>query len=105
MKMIRAIIRLEKEEEIVRNLEALGIVALTKMDVTGRGVQGGIDMGQVRYEEVAKCMFLLVVEDEKVPVVVEAIQRTAQTGNFGDGRIFISPVEAAYTIRTGKNGL
>lgn len=103
MKMIRAIVRLEKEEEFVRSLEQNGIVALTRMDVTGRGSQGGIDLGHARYEEVAKCMFLLVVEDEQVPLVVETIQKVAQTGNFGDGRIFIGPVEAAYTIRTGKN--
>ncbi len=105
MKMIRAIVRLEKEEQVVQALQKNGFIALTKMDVLGRGKQGGIQVGNVIYEELAKCLLLLVVEDEKVQQAVEIILESAHTGNFGDGKIFISPVEEAYTIRTGKAAL
>lgn len=105
MKMVRAIVRLEKEDEVAQALQDNGITALTKMDVMGRGRQGGIQIGNVSYQEIAKCLLLLVVEDEQVERAVRTIQDVAQTGNFGDGKIFISPVESAYTIRTGKSGL
>ncbi|WP_027718990.1 P-II family nitrogen regulator [Desulfovirgula thermocuniculi] len=105
MKMIRAIVRPEKAEEVVDALAAAGFVALTKMDVVGRGKQKGIQVGAVHYDELPKVMLMIVAEDESVPEIVEVIGRAAYTGNFGDGKIFISPVEEAYTIRTGTRGL
>jgi nitrogen regulatory protein PII 1 len=50
-------------------------------------------------------MLLLVIPSEKIDEVVEIINETAFTGNFGDGKIFISPVEEAYTVRTRTKGL
>ncbi len=105
MKMIRALVRLEKEEEVTQALQKNGFTALTKMDVIGRGKQGGIQIGNTSYQEIAKCMLLVVVEDEKVQQAVQTILHAAQTGNFGDGKVFVSPVESTYTIRTGKPGL
>lgn len=102
MKMIRAIIRPEKEEETVRALEEAGFPALTKMDVLGRGQQRGIQVGTAVYDELAKTMLLIVVEDEQEGKAREVIARAAKTGNFGDGKIFVSPVESATTIRTAK---
>jgi len=105
MKMIRAIVRPEKAEDVVDALAAAGYVALTKMDVVGRGKQKGIQVGSIYYDELPKVMLMLVTEDENVAEIVEIINHAAYTGNFGDGKIFVSPVEEAYTIRTGSRGL
>ena len=102
MKMIRAFIRPEREEHVVRSLEAAGVVSLTKMDVLGRGQQRGVQVGATLYEEIPKVQLLVVVEEAQVGAAVAAIEAGAKTGQHGDGKIFISPVEAAYTIRTGK---
>jgi nitrogen regulatory protein PII 1 len=105
MKMIRAIVRPDKVEEVVNSLSDAGHVALTKMDVIGRGKQKGIQLDNIYYDELPKVMLLLVTPSEKVDGVVEIINETAFTGNFGDGKIFISPVEEAYTVRTRTKGL
>ncbi len=105
MKMIRAIVRPEKAEDVVDALAVGGFVALTKMDVVGRGKQKGIHVGSVHYDELPKVMVLLVVEDVNVEDAVKIINQSAYTGHFGDGKIFISPVEEAYTVRTGSSGL
>lgn len=105
MKMIRAIIRPDKAEDVVDALAAGGYVALTKMDVVGRGKQKGIQVGSVFYDELPKVLVLLVVEDVNTEDVVKIINQTAYTGHFGDGKIFVSPVDEAYTVRTGHSGL
>ena len=105
MKMIRAIVRPDKAEEVVDSLSDAGHVALTKMDVIGRGKQKGIQLDNIYYDELPKVMLLLVIPSEKIDEVVEIINETAFTGNFGDGKIFISPVEEAYTVRTRTRGL
>jgi nitrogen regulatory protein PII 1 len=102
MKMIRAIIRLEQEEAVVRALTDSGFPAMTKCDVTGRGRQRGIQVGEAFYGELAKHQLLLVVDDDKVPEVIQTIIDAGQTGHFGDGKILVSPVEEVYTIRTGR---
>ncbi|RJX21678.1 MAG: P-II family nitrogen regulator [Ammonifex sp.] len=105
MKMIRAIVRPEKTEDVVDALSEAGYVALTKTDVVGRGKQKGIQVGSVYYDELPKVMLMLVTGDENVEEVIGIISRAAYTGNFGDGKIFVSPVEEAYTVRTGSQGL
>ena len=105
MKMIRAIVRPEKSEAVVNSLANAGFVALTKIDVVGRGKQKGLEINGIRYDELPKTMLLIVVRDEDVMEVVDIIMEAARTGRFGDGRIFITSVEEAYTIRTGKTGL
>lgn len=105
MKMLRAILRPEKTEDVVDALTEAGYVALSKMEVVGRGKQKGIHIGSVYYDELPKTMLMLVIEDENVEEVVEIINLIAYTGNFGDGKIFLSPVEETYTIRTGNKGL
>ena len=99
--MLRAIVRPEREEAVVAALEAAGLVSLTKMDVLGRGQQRGIQVGATVYDELPKVQLMLVVEDAKVGAALAAIEAGAKTGQPGDGKVFISPVEAAYTIRTG----
>ncbi len=108
MLMVRAIVRPEKVGAVLLELLEAGFPAVTKMDVYGRGKQKGVKVGDVVYDEIPKEMLLLVVNDEDKDDVVKVIMRTARTGekgNFGDGRIFVSPVEEAYTISTGKKGL
>lgn len=102
MKMIRAIIRPEKEDEVISALETAGFPSVTKMDVLGRGKQRGIQVGSAVYDELAKTMLMVVVEDEKVEACSSAISTAARTGNYGDGKIFVSPVESTLTIRTAK---
>ena len=105
MKMVRAIIRPEREEEVAKKLEEKGIYPLTKMDVLGRGRQKGLQVGGASYDELAKVMLMLVVEDGDVLKVLEAVMEGARTGNYGDGKIFITEVLETYTIRTGEKGL
>jgi nitrogen regulatory protein PII 1 len=105
MKMIRAFIRPEKEQEVVLALEGAGFPSLTKMPVFGRGKQKGLQVGPVHYDELPKTLVMMVVNDGDVEKVMTIIQERAKTGFVGDGKIFISPVENAYTVRTGEAGL
>lgn len=105
MKMVKAIVRPEKAEDVAKALEADGFPALTKMDVFGRGKQRGIMVDEVYYDELPKTMIVQVVEDEEVDRVAEIIVKSARTGKMGDGKIFVTDVKSTYTIRTGKKGL
>ena len=105
MQMIRAIIRPGMESKVVESLERQGCISLTKMEVFGRGKQKGVHIADIHYDELQKTLLLMVVEDEHKDRVIRTIMESARTGKFGDGRIFVSPVEEAYTIRTGKPGL
>ena len=105
MKMIRAIVRPEKTEDVVDSLEDVGFIALTKLDVFGRGKQKGIQIGPTKYDELPKVMLMLVVEDGDAETVIDTIREHARTGSFGDGKIFVTEVEETYTIRTGERGI
>lgn len=105
MKMIKAVIRPERELEVVCGLEKQGFYSLTKWDVLGRGRQKGVQVGTTTYDELAKLLLMVVVEDSSLKKAVETIETHARTGNFGDGKIFVSDVKEAYTIRTGKSRL
>jgi len=105
MKMIRAIVRPDAVDEVSNGLEEAGFISLTKINVFGRGKQKGVTLGTIHYDELPKIMLMLVVEDESVDEVIKIIKYKAYTGNYGDGKIFISTVEDAYTVRTGVKGL
>ena len=105
MKMTRAIVRPDKAEEVVDALAESGYVALTKIDVIGRGKQKGIRIDEIYYDELPKVMLILVSESENTDEIVQIINDTAFTGNYGDGKVFVSPVEEAYTVRTRSKGL
>ncbi len=105
MKMIKAIVRPEKMQDVVDALEEAGILALTRIDVVGRGKQGGISTGDVVYDEIPKTMLLIGVEDDAVPKACDVIMESARTGRFGDGKIFVTPITDVWTIRTGEAGL
>jgi len=107
MLLVRAIIRPEKTGAVMSEVAAAGFPAVTKMAVYGRGKQKGIKVGDVVYDEIPKEMLMYFINDEDKDDLVKIIMRVAKTGagNFGDGRIFISPVEAAYTVSSGTEGL
>lgn len=105
MVMIRAIVRQEKANDVVAALMDARYFAMTKFSVFGRGQQRGLRVGDVTYDELPKEMLMLVVPDDEQTLACQIIMRAARTGDkgaFGDGKIFVTPVEADYTIRTGE---
>lgn len=105
MKMIQAIIRVEKMEEVSEALLVAGFPAMTKVDVYGRGKQRGLQVGTVFYDELPKTLLIIVAEEENVEAVLDIIltvAKTSDSGNYGDGRVFVSEVSEAYTISTKK---
>ncbi|MBN1615954.1 MAG: P-II family nitrogen regulator [Spirochaetales bacterium] len=104
MILIRAIVRPEKTDAVMARLMAEGFPAVTRMNVTGRGKQRGIKIGEVTYDEVPKELLLMVVKNKDRDFVVKTIIEEARTGSkgaFGDGKIFISPVDEMYTVSSG----
>jgi nitrogen regulatory protein P-II 1 len=105
MKKVEAIIREEKLDAVKRTLEEKSYFGMTVSEVSGRGKQKGIPLqwrvGEYRVDLLPKLKIELVVLDEDVPVVIDAIIRKARTGELGDGKIFILPVEHVVRVRTG----
>jgi nitrogen regulatory protein PII 1 len=104
MIMIKAIIRPEKSNDVMQALMDAGFPAVTKSEVFGRGKQRGLKVGEVIYDELPKDLLMVVIKDEDKDYVVRSILESAKTGEkgaFGDGKIFISPVDEVYTISSG----
>lgn len=104
MIMIRAIIRPEKVDSVLERLMAEGFPSVTKMNVAGRGKQRGMKIGDVTYDEIPKEMLMMVVPDSERETVINTVISTARTGDkgaFGDGKIFVSPVDEVYTVSSG----
>lgn len=108
MKEIVAIIRPEKLENVKLALESIECKGLTVVDVKGRGRQLGVTESyrgsDYRIDLLPKTRLEVIVEDNEVEKVVDTIVETAQTGDIGDGKIFISPVDDVVRIRTGERG-
>ncbi len=109
MKKVEAIIRPEKLNDVKQALDDLGFHGMNFIQVTGRGAQRGIvHQGRggetVTVDMLPKVKVEVVVPDMAVERVIEAIVREARTGNIGDGKIFIIPVEEAVRVRTGERG-
>jgi nitrogen regulatory protein PII 1 len=108
MLIVRSIVRPDKKEAVLTSLSNAGFHAATVVDVVGRGKQKGIKIGSMVYDEIPKALILTVINDqdrEKVINVILTAARTGEKGAFGDGKIFVSPVEEAYTISSGLKGL
>lgn len=108
MIMVRAIVRPEKKDEVLAELSAAGFHAATVVDVVGRGKQMGIKVGEVVYDEIPKSLIMMAIPDEGKDELVSLIIKYAKSsgeGSFGDGKIFISPLDEAYTVSTGVTGL
>ena len=109
MKKVEAIIREEKVERVKSLLEELGYHGMTLTEVSGRGRQRGIPLKwgskEYRLDFLPKMKIEVVVMDEDVSSVVNAICKGAKTGEIGDGKIFIIPIEDAVRVRTGDSGI
>lgn len=108
MKKIEAIIRIEKFEEVKDALNELGYPGMTKTPVEGHGKQKGLKQ-QFRgttfvVEFPPKIKLEIVAADKNVDEIVDAIVTKARTGEVGDGKIFVSPVESVIKVRTGEKG-
>lgn len=102
--MIRSIVRPEKTNQIMAALMEAGFPAVTRMSVAGRGKQRGIKIGEITYDEIPKEMLITVIDEKDKEFVLKTIMKTAKSGDegaFGDGKIFVSPVEEIYTISSG----
>jgi nitrogen regulatory protein P-II 1 len=105
VKKIEAIIREERLNAVKKALEEKSYFGMTVSEVSGRGKQKGIPLqwrvGEYRVDLLPKLKIELVVLDEDVPEAIDAIVRNARTGETGDGKIFVLPVETVVRVRTG----
>jgi nitrogen regulatory protein P-II 1 len=106
MKLLKIIIRNEKFEEVKESLTALHVTGMTVTEVRGHGRQKGhkaVYRGtEYNVTLLPKIMIELVIQDEVTDDVIKTIINTARTGDIGDGRVFVLPVEQGYNIRTGE---
>lgn len=104
MIMIKSIVRPEKVDNVLSALMDAGFPAVTKVSVVGRGKQRGIKIGEVTYDEIPKELLITVVKKKDKEFIIKTILESARTGakgSFGDGKIFIMPVEEVYTVSSG----
>ncbi len=108
MKKVEAIIRIFKLEDVKNALSALGVHGMTITDVRGFGRQKGhTEMyrgTEYKVEFVPKTKIEVAVPDESLQSVLDTILREAQTGQIGDGKIFVSELRDTIRIRTGETG-
>jgi nitrogen regulatory protein P-II 2 len=106
MKLVMAVIKPFKLDEVRETLTAAGIAGMTVSEVKGYGRQKGHTElyrgAEYSTNMVPKVKIEVVVEDSQVPTVIEAIQEAARTGAIGDGKIFVAEVATAVRIRTGE---
>ncbi|MDJ0600823.1 MAG: P-II family nitrogen regulator [Crocosphaera sp.] len=109
MKKVEAIIRPFKLDEVKIALVNAGIVGMTVSEVRGFGRQKGQTEryrgSEYTVEFLQKLKVEIVVEDRQVDMVIEKLTAAARTGEIGDGKIFVSPVEQIIRIRTGESDL
>jgi nitrogen regulatory protein P-II 1 len=108
MKKVEAIIKPFKLDEVKEALSAIGVQGITVSEVKGFGRQKGHTElyrgAEYVVDFLPKVKLDIIVSDELVAQVVDAIQRAAKTGRIGDGKIFVLPIEDVVRIRTGERG-
>ena len=108
MKLVTAIIKPFKLDEVREALSAIGVQGITVTEVKGFGRQKGHTElyrgAEYVVDFLPKVKIELIIEDEMVEKAVEAIRASAHTGRIGDGKIFVSTIEDAIRIRTGERG-
>jgi len=106
MKMVQAIIRPEKMDQVKKALEERGFVAMSILEITGRGEQKGITLEyrgeMVEVDTLPKIMLEMVVNDQDTDTIIEIIRAAGRTGKFGDGKIFVWPIELMAKVRTDE---
>ena len=109
MKLVKCIVRPTKVDDVREALEKLSVSGMTVTDVRGHGRQKGhTAMYRGREYSVSllpKVEIEVVIADDIVDEVIAAIIRAARTGEIGDGRVFVLPVEQGYNIRTGERDM
>jgi len=107
-KKIEAIFREEKLDTVKKALYEIGIVGMNVVEIRGHGRQGGIELagrtGTYRVDFLPRVQLNIILSDHNVEKTIETIQGAAQTGNIGDGLIFVYPVDEVIRIRTGERG-
>ena len=105
-KKIEAIIRSEKLNPVKSALEEIGVLGITVYEVHGRGEQKGLEFthraGKYRVDLLPKTKIEIVVNDTDLQKVIDTVIAAARTGDIGDGKIFVSPVDKVIRIRTGE---
>ncbi|CAH2032293.1 P-II family nitrogen regulator [Trichlorobacter ammonificans] len=108
MKLVEAIIKPFKLDEVKDALNEIGVEGITVSEVKGYGRQKGHTElyrgAEYVVDFIPKVKLEIVIADDLVSKVVETIQNTAKTGRIGDGKIFVIPLEEAVRIRTGETG-
>jgi len=108
VKLITAIIKPFKVDDVKEALQALGVKGLTVSDVRGFGRQRGhteVYRGaEYKIDFVPKVQIELVTDDDDAPRLVDAIIEAARTGKIGDGKVWVVPVDEVYRVRTGERG-
>jgi len=108
MKKVEAIIKPFKLDEVKEALSSIGVQGMTVSEVKGFGRQKGHTElyrgAEYVVDFLPKVKLDIIVADELVPQVVDAIQRAAKTGRIGDGKIFVLPIDEVVRIRTGERG-
>jgi nitrogen regulatory protein PII len=108
MKMITAMVRPSRVDAIKNALVAIEVVGMTVSDARGFGRQKGhverYRGTEFRVDFLPKSKLVVVVQDAKEDAAITAILEAARTGEIGDGKIFVTPVERAIRIRTGDSG-
>ncbi len=108
MKLITAVIKPFKLDDVKAALKAVGVTGLTVTEVRGFGRQGGHTEtyrgAEYQIEFVPKVSIQIVVDDDLVDPIVEAVVRSAVTGKIGDGKIWVTSVDRLVRIRTGEEG-
>ncbi|HEY4686956.1 MAG TPA: P-II family nitrogen regulator [Candidatus Subteraquimicrobiales bacterium] len=109
MKKIEAFIRPERLGDVGRALEEKGFVSMTVTDVEGRGRQKGITLewraSEYQVDLLPKIKLEIIADDKEWEKIVEIIREAAKTGEVGDGKIVVYPVEEIIRVRTGEKGL
>ena len=108
MKLIQAIIKPFKLDDVREALTEIGVTGMTATEVKGFGRQKGHTElyrgAEYVVDFLPKVKLELVINDEQVDIAIETIQKAAHTGKIGDGKIFVMPVEQVVRIRTGEQG-
>jgi len=108
MKKVEAIVRFSKFEDIKEALEAIGVNFFTYLEVFGHGKQKGetVTYRGAVYDsgDIPRLKLEIIIQDEKLDKLIETIVTHGQTGNIGDGKIIVTPVEQFVRVRTGERG-
>ena len=106
MKLVTAVVKPHKWEDVRAALEAVGVTGMTVSEVSGYGRQKGhteVYRGaEYDIALVPKIRIEIVVDDADVEDVVGIVTKTAQTGRIGDGKVWVSPVDSVVRVRTGE---